>query len=65
MSRVGRSPVAVPQGVDIEVKGTNIRVKGPKGEMTHTFPPVVTIEMEDGQIVVKRQSDGSRWPNTY
>jgi large subunit ribosomal protein L6 len=57
MSRVGRSPVAVPQGVDIEVKGTHIRVKGPKGEMSHIFPPVVTIEMEDGQIVVKRQSD--------
>ena len=57
MSRVGRSPVAVPQDVDVEVKGTHIRVKGPKGEMTHIFPPVVTIEMEDGQIVVKRRSD--------
>jgi large subunit ribosomal protein L6 len=57
MSRVGRLPIEVPQGVDVEIKGTHIRVKGPKGELSHTFPPVVDIEMEDGNITVKRHSE--------
>ncbi|TES89338.1 MAG: 50S ribosomal protein L6, partial [Anaerolineales bacterium] len=48
MSRVGRLPIEVPQGVDVEIKGTHVRVKGPKGELSHTIPPVIDIEMEDG-----------------
>lgn len=57
MSRVGRLPVQIPQGVEIEVKGTSVRVKGPKGEMSHTFPPVISIEKEDGQVNISRKSD--------
>ena len=57
MSRIGRMPVDVPQGVDVEIKGSHIRVKGPKGELEHTFPAAMDISMEDGQIAVKRPSD--------
>jgi large subunit ribosomal protein L6 len=50
-------PVEVPQGVDVEIKGSHVRVKGPKGRLEHTFPAVMDISMEDGQIAVKRPSD--------
>ena len=57
MSRVGKMPVEIPQGVEVEVKGTFVQVKGPKGVLSHTFPPVIDIEKEDGTITVKRHSE--------
>ena len=57
MSRIGRMPVEVPQGVDIEIKGSHVRVKGPKGQLEHTFPAAMEISMDAGQINVKRPSD--------
>ena len=57
MSRVGRMPVDVPQGVNVEIKGAHVRIKGPKGEMSHTFPADMDIRFEDGQIEVQRPSD--------
>jgi large subunit ribosomal protein L6 len=50
-------PVEVPQGVEVEIKGSHVRVKGPKGQLEHTFPAAMDISMEDGQIAVKRPSD--------
>ncbi|HSG25084.1 MAG TPA: 50S ribosomal protein L6 [Anaerolineales bacterium] len=57
MSRVGRLPIEVPGGVDVEIKGTHIRVKGPKGELSHTFPPVVKITHEEGMLSVDRLTE--------
>jgi large subunit ribosomal protein L6 len=57
MSRVGRLPIKVPNGVEVEIKGTSVRVKGPKGELSHTFPPVIEITLEDGVLEVKRLSE--------
>jgi large subunit ribosomal protein L6 len=57
VSRVGRMPVAIPNGVQIELNGSNVSVKGPKGEMKRTFSPLVGIAMENGQIVITRNSD--------
>ena len=57
MSRVGKLPIEVPEGVDVEIQGTHIRIKGPKGDLSHVFPPVVDIEKEDGSIIVKPRSD--------
>jgi large subunit ribosomal protein L6 len=57
VSRIGRQPVAVPKGVDVEIKGTNVRVKGPKGELQHTFPADMMISVKDGEITVQRPSD--------
>ena len=59
MSRIGRMPVEVPQGVDVEIKGSHVRIKGPKGQLEHIFPAAMDISMEDGQIAVKRPSDES------
>jgi large subunit ribosomal protein L6 len=50
-------PVAVPAGVQIEIKGSDVRVKGPKGEMKRTFSPLIGIAMENGQVVISRKSD--------
>ena len=57
MSRIGRMPVDVPQGVDVVIKGSHVRVKGPKGQLEHTFPAAMDISMDGGQINVKRPSD--------
>lgn len=60
MSRIGRLPVDVPQGVDVQINGTNVRVKGPKGQIEHTFPASMSIKLESGQVIVKRPSDDGK-----
>ena len=57
MSRVGRKPVAVPKGVQIDVQGMTVKVKGPKGELSRTFVAPVTIAMEGAELQVSRPSD--------
>ncbi|MFC1922727.1 50S ribosomal protein L6 [Chloroflexota bacterium] len=57
MSRIGQLPIVVPAGVDVKIKGTHVRVKGPKGELQHTFPADMAISLKDGEVVVKRPSD--------
>ena len=57
MSRIGRKPIPVPGGVSVTIDGTNVKVKGPKGELERQFRPELSIEQEDGQLVVKRPSD--------
>ena len=57
MSRVGRMPVVIPAGVQVEINGTNVGVKGPKGEMKRAFSPLIGIAMENGQIMITRHSD--------
>lgn len=60
MSRIGRMPVTVPQGVSVDIKKTTVRVKGPKGELLRTFDPDMKIKLEDSQIVVERPTDHRR-----
>jgi large subunit ribosomal protein L6 len=50
-------PVIVPTNVDVEIKGSSVRVKGPKGEMQRTFPPSIQFQFGDGIVEVKRVSD--------
>ena len=57
MSRIGNSPVVVPNGVTATIDGQNVTVKGPKGELTTTIPEPITASQEDGQIVVARPDD--------
>jgi len=58
VSRIGRLPVVVPKGVEVGIEGSSVRVKGPKGELHHTFPPSMEVTLQDGVIEVKRASDG-------
>jgi large subunit ribosomal protein L6 len=57
VSRIGRMPVPVPKGVNVEIKGSYVHVKGPKGELEHTFPAAMQISMKDEIIEVTRPSD--------
>jgi large subunit ribosomal protein L6 len=57
VSRIGRMPVEIPNGVEVDIKGSHVRVKGPKGELSHTFPADMSIAMKDGQVEVTRPSD--------
>jgi large subunit ribosomal protein L6 len=52
MSRVGKSPVAIPNGVTVNVTGTDVAIKGGKGELKHRFTPDVAIEVKDGKVLV-------------
>jgi len=57
VSRIGSMPVVIPDGVQVNIKGSFVQVKGPKGELQRTFSPLIAIAMEEGQIVVTRKSD--------
>lgn len=57
MSRIGRLPVDVPADVQIDVQGSNVHIKGPKGELQRTFSPLIDIALENNQVVVSRNSD--------
>ena len=58
MSRIGKAPVAVPNGVTVTLKDDNvISVKGPKGELTRSLPAAMTVAQENGQVTVTRPSD--------
>lgn len=57
MSRIGKSPVNIPSGVDVKVNGTIVTVKGSKGELTQELDSSVTLTIEDGVITFTRESD--------
>ena len=57
MSRIGKSPVTIPSGVEVKVDGNVITVKGSKGELTQEFDSCVSISIEDGVITFTRESD--------
>jgi large subunit ribosomal protein L6 len=57
MSRIGKKPVTLPKGVQVTVDGQTVNVKGPKGELSRTFSPEISIELDNGQVLVKRPSD--------
>lgn len=57
MSRIGRLPVTVPSGVDVSVDGQTVKVKGPKGELSHVVAEPITVENSDGVLEVKRPDD--------
>lgn len=57
MSRIGRLPVQVPAGVTIDLKGSSVRVKGPKGELHRNFSSLIGISLDANQLVITRNSD--------
>ena len=57
MSRIGKAPIPIPQGVEINRAGSTVKVKGPKGALSHTIPEGISIQVEEGMIHVKRKGD--------
>ncbi|MBW6432663.1 50S ribosomal protein L6 [Actinoplanes hulinensis] len=57
MSRIGRKSIPVPAGVDVNITGQTVKVKGPKGELSHTVAEPITVSQDGGELVVNRPND--------
>lgn len=57
MSRIGRMPVDIPNGVQVDIKGSLVSVVGPKGKLERMFSPTISIELENGQLLITRSSN--------
>ena len=57
MSRIGKAPIVIPAGVTVQVKDNVVTVKGPKGELSQEINPDITVNVEDGHVVLTRPSD--------
>ena len=57
MSRIGKQPIEIPDGVNVAVDPGRVTVNGPLGELTQNVPARITVEKEDGQLVVKRPTE--------
>ncbi|MFO7370147.1 MAG: 50S ribosomal protein L6 [Bacteroidales bacterium] len=61
MSRIGKMPIKLPQGVTLTVKPDNsVAVKGPKGELTQVVDPDIKVEINDGEVVINRPTEQKR-----
>ena len=57
MSRIGKKPIMIPEGVTVTQEGQTITVTGPKGTLTKTFSPIITIAIEGNEILCTRPND--------
>jgi large subunit ribosomal protein L6 len=60
MSRIGRKSIPVPAGVDVTITGRTVKVKGPKGELSHTVAEPITVEQDGSELHVNRPNDERR-----
>src|SRR4030042_2308610 len=52
MSRVGKKPILIPQGIDVKIEGEIIKVSGPKGELSREIRPEIKIDIKEGKILL-------------
>ena len=57
MSRIGKKPIVIPAGVKVACTGALVQVEGPRGKLQHECPSEVTVEIADGEVLVKRATD--------
>lgn len=57
LSRIGKKPVVIPNGVDVSIEDKQVTVKGPKGTLTRTFTGDISIKREDNQVIIERAND--------
>lgn len=61
MSRIGRKPVPIPDGVEVQLgEGNQIKVKGPKGELERQLHPDMIVKIEDGNVIVERPTESKK-----
>lgn len=60
MSRIGRKPISVPDGVEVSIVGNVVSVKGPKGKLSRTLPLEISVVQEGKELLVQRPSDDKR-----
>lgn len=58
MSRIGKLPITIPDGVNVELNGSNVTVKGPKGSLQRVFSSCIDIKEEDGKIIMSPNAEG-------
>ena len=59
MSRIGKMPVPVPSGVTVDIDGSTVSVKGPKGELSRKFPEGISFGLEGDKVITSRSSEES------
>ena len=57
MSRIGKKPIPIPQGVKVQVQGNVVAVQGPKGKLETRIPAGITMEQKDGHLIAAREND--------
>ena len=57
MSRIGKKPIEIPEGVEVRAEGDKVKVKGPKGELEKEFSSEIKIELKEGKIFVSPQTE--------
>jgi large subunit ribosomal protein L6 len=57
MSRIGKAPITIPQGVTVAINNGEVKIKGPKGELKQFVRPEISVKQADGKIVLERKSD--------
>jgi large subunit ribosomal protein L6 len=62
MSRIGKKPIIIPPQVTVEIKGAEVKVKGPKGELTQIIPEDILVEQKDSQLVITCKRTIKRTP---
>jgi large subunit ribosomal protein L6 len=60
MSRIGKKPVTLPKGVNLDLQGSTVAVKGPKGELRRTLHPEMKLTLDNGTLTVERPSEEKR-----
>lgn len=60
MSRIGKQPITIPAAVNVEIDGTRVTVRGPKGELSREISAEMHLELSDGRLLVSRPSDQPR-----
>ncbi|MDR1265825.1 MAG: 50S ribosomal protein L6 [Propionibacteriaceae bacterium] len=60
MSRIGRMPIPLPDGVEVSLDGRQVAVQGPKGSLSHTVAEPIAVDRQDNQLVVSRPDDERR-----
>jgi large subunit ribosomal protein L6 len=60
MSRIGKKPIPIPQGVKVQLDGLTVRAEGPKGKLSQMVPDGLTPKMADGTLVIERSGDDRR-----
>lgn len=60
MSRIGKLPITIPSGVEVTINDGLVKIRGPRGELSHAVHPLVTTEIEKSNILVKRMEDSKQ-----
>ena len=57
MSRIGKKPILIPEGVEVKIEGNIVRIKGPKGELSQAIRPEIKVEIKEDKIIVSPQKE--------